>query len=344
MFFTIKMTALCIVSFVFMGLCIINPQESLSGAKDGLLLCGNVIIPSLFPFCVIALFTFKSGIINFISKILDGVTRKFFHLSGEEFCVFLMSFLAGYPVGMRLINELNSADKITKEQGARMALYCVNAGPAFIIIAVGEGILRSRELGIILFLSNLFATLILAFLCERRHSPPPQIENLEKAYISDAFVQSVADAAASIFSVCGWVLLFSALLGALEFDGVFRDVIYAFCEVTNGVIFCKKNLLLISAILSFGGFSVHCQIYSVGKSCAPKYIKFLVFRIFHTLLSLAFLYLILSVKGISVTTFSNGITPIRQNLSFSLAGAISLFLMSLFLILTTQFEKRNKLL
>ena len=344
MFYSLKMTALTAISFVLMGLCLINPMASLEGAKNGLLLCYNLIIPSLFPFCVIALFMFKSGIVNFLSKILDTFTRKVFHLSGEQFCVFLMSFLAGYPVGIRLISELVSTDKISKEQGARMALYCVNAGPAFIIIAVGEGILRNRKLGVILFLANLLGTLILALLCERKNSPPPQVNQKEKPYISDAFVESVADAAKSVFSVCGWVLLFSALLATLNFNGVFRDTIYALCEVTNGVVFCKRNLLLVAAVLSFGGFSVHSQIYSIGKSVAPKYVKFLIFRAFHAALSAAFLYLMLRVSGISVTTFSNGITPIRQNLSFSVAGAISLFLMSLFLILTTQFEKRNKLL
>ncbi len=344
MFYTLKMTAICVISFILMGMCLINPLDSLAGAKEGLLLCGNVIIPSLFPFCVIALFMFKSGIISFLSRLLDFFTRKFFHLSGEEFCVFLMSFLAGYPVGIRLISELAKGGKISKEQGARMALYCVNAGPAFIIIAVGEGILKNRELGVILFLANLLSTLILAVLCERKHTPPPLTQNAEKPYISDAFVESVADASKSVFSVCGWVLLFSALLAALNFSGIFRDIIYALCEVTNGVIFCKSNLILISSILSFGGFSVHAQIYSVGKTISPNYAKFLLFRICHAALSSAFVYLILTISGRTVATFSNGITPLRQNLSFSVAGAVSLFLMSIFLILTTQFEKRNKLL
>ena len=30
------------------------PGEAIAGAKDGLALCGNVIIPSLFPFFVLA--------------------------------------------------------------------------------------------------------------------------------------------------------------------------------------------------------------------------------------------------------------------------------------------------
>ena len=342
--YTFKMTVTTIICLCLLVLCLINPTSSLNGAISGIMLCGNVIIPSLFPFCAIALFAFKSGVTGFLSRLLDGVSRKLFHQSGEQFCVFLMSFLAGYPVGIRLINELAEQKKITSEQAKRMGLYCVNAGPAFILVAVGEGILHDRALGIILFLGNLIATVLLAIITEFSSKPPIYVKNELEANIGDSFVESVAQAATSVFGICAWVILFSALLSALKCkfipNFIYAPISYA-CEVTNGVIFARRNLLMVAAILSFGGFSVHCQFYSIGKKNAPPYLKFLLFRAFHAALSAAFVYLLLMLSGKTVTTFSNGVEPIRQNISFTVAGAISLMLMSIFLISSTQYEKKK---
>ena len=47
------------------------PSQAIEGAKNGLALCGNVIIPSLFPFLVLAGFLVRSGVSQSLGRRLE---------------------------------------------------------------------------------------------------------------------------------------------------------------------------------------------------------------------------------------------------------------------------------
>jgi len=47
------------------------PQECMSAAKDGLTLCYNVIIPSLFPFFVLSSLVVELGLAGYLGKALE---------------------------------------------------------------------------------------------------------------------------------------------------------------------------------------------------------------------------------------------------------------------------------
>lgn len=340
--YTFKMSGLGAVVCFLMVLILLSPSASLEGTINGLMLCGNVIIPSLFPFCALAIFFFKSGIADFFARIFSPLSKKLFHLSGKQFCVFLMSFLAGYPVGMRLICELAESGEIDKEQAKRMGLYCVNAGPAFILVAVGEGMLADKFYGIILLISSFTATLILALITKSNHTPRTAVTDIKKAYISDAFVEGVAEASKSVFGICGWVILFSALLSTLSesfLPSYVTDLICSLSEVTTAAVYAKGNILKISATIGFGGLSVHCQIYSSGKSYAPKYTKFLLFRLIHAAISVGITYLLLKFYGKSVAVISSGTKIIRQNVSFTYASAAALMILCAFSVLSLSYSR-----
>lgn len=49
------------------------PQESMAAARDGLALCGNVIIPSLFPFFVLSSLVVELGMSRYLGRLLEGV-------------------------------------------------------------------------------------------------------------------------------------------------------------------------------------------------------------------------------------------------------------------------------
>lgn len=266
-------------------------------------------------------------------------------MSGEQFCAFLMSFCAGYPVGWRILKELYEDKKISLQTARRMGLYCVNAGPAFIVSAIGDGILGDRIIGKYLLLSQATATVILAFFIERKQKPQKATAVYEKTRLCDAFVESTAEGAASIFGICGWVVLFSAFsqlicCGILP-PAVTKSVILM-TEVTAAASAANGNILLISTILSFCGLSVHCQIYSSAKNCAPKYEVFLMCRLAHAALSTAVTYLCLSLDGRTETVISNGISTVKANTSFTYSSATALLIMSVVLIASVNDRKNYK--
>lgn len=343
--YTVKIGFLSVVAVSVIVFNLAFPQYSLDGAVTGLKICGEIIIPSLFPFCVLALFCQKSGVTAFISHICSPISRKIFHQTGEQFCVFLMSLIGGYPVGMRLIKELYSNGKITLSQAKTMGLYCVNAGPAFIIVAVGEGILLNRICGLYIFAGNMIASVILAITAEIKSKPDETVFDRRRADIGDSFVTATSEAARSMFGICSWVVLFSALISVID-SGFLPDIaekalLYSL-EVSTGVIKAERNIPLIAAIIGFGGLSVHCQVFSACGVCAPKYRFFLIYRLMHSGISAAVTYLFLKLDKRAITTITNNVPFTGHNISFSYACAIALLLTCTVLILSTRQGENNR--
>ncbi len=340
------MTAVSVVAVFLCAIILFLPAVSANGVKSGLILCADVIIPSLFPFCAIALFCQKSGIVSFLANIFSPFSKKVFHQSGEQFCVFLMSFLAGYPIGVRLIKEMYMEEKISADRAKLMSLYCVNAGPAFVLAVVGEGILGDRTLGIFLLISNIIATVFLAVIIERKQTPIKINAVNDNMKIGDAFVDATVGASQSIFGICAWVILFSALLSVID-CGIFPDIVcnavLFTSEVTTAAAGAGGNVLIISSILSFCGLCVHCQVYSSGKGIMPKYPIFLACRFLHAAISSLCTFILLKLDKRTVETFSNGIITQRVNTSFSYTGAIALMIMCVCLIISVSGNKKYKI-
>ena len=123
-----KKIAKPIIFSIFMLLLIINPQCSFNAALEGIDLCIRTVIPGIFP-------------LLFLSSLIAGELRNLplvfiehiLHIPGGTGGLFLVSLICGYPVGAKLLqNEINKKN-ICPENATRMATFCNNASPAFII-------------------------------------------------------------------------------------------------------------------------------------------------------------------------------------------------------------------
>ena len=294
------------------------PSGSSSGALNGIKMCCSVIIPSLFPFAVATLIIFE-----YISR---GIKPK-----NYSAIIMLFSFIGGYPVGSKLIENAYASGIISKKKAELMLGYCVNSGPSFIIIFVGNGVLKSRTLGFVLLLSNLLSSLII-FLIYRRLEKSEYTYDKGKIEIlnfSDSFVKSTYDAAYSMIGICAFVVLFSSIIGTVTeiFCGSNIKQLTMILEVSNGIIQAKGNILIISFLLGFAGISVHFQILSLCNKLKPNYMRFLFSRIFHGLLSAGITFLIIKCFKIRIPTLLPTV--------YSVTVSEKTLLFSLFLMLTS---------
>ena len=148
----IKKYLIAAIALLSICLLIAEPEISMKGVKRGLLICTLKIVPALFPFCVISAFLVNSDIIDVFAKVFSPF-MKLFHLPGVCAGAVLLSFTGGYPVGAITANSMYEKGEITRDEYKRMMLFCVNAGPAFVIGTVGNAIFKSVKAGVILFLS-----------------------------------------------------------------------------------------------------------------------------------------------------------------------------------------------
>ncbi len=326
------------------------PSAFLGGAARGLLICSQVIIPSLFPFTVFSLIIFNCDILGFSKKFLGKISYFLFGLPANAFLSFIMSCFGGFPVGAKLVTNLYENDYINQNTAKRMLYYSVNPGPAFVIVAIGTAILSSKETGIIIYFSNIIASIILCFIfsfSERKEFRPVKNIIRKRKSISDIFVNSVSDAAASIISVCGFVILFSSISEMLREVLTFKNAEYiiALSEISQGAPLVAKNIYFLSFLTAFSGFCVHFQVISVAKNIEINYFKFLLARITSGLLSAGITFLLMKIFKITLPAIAEDSIVFKTGVK-SLTLSAMLIFMSITLIISVKqkFVEKNRVM
>ena len=303
--FAILMVAV-LGAFVF-----ITPEAIKSGAAEGLRLCAGVVVPSLFPFSVVAFFICMSGVLRYGQRCLGRVTRAILGLSWSEFGVFLMSLISGYPIGARLVSQMYNGGEISRERARQLLMFCVNAGPSFIIIAVGNGMIGYKNAGVILFASHITAAVIICRIVTlKRVSIAKPCTKVAWAPLSDCFVKAVASAANGMFSICAFVVLFSVvceLIRIMPVSAAAKDIICCFAEVTSGLAGANVSIPLISFFLGFSGFSVIFQVMASVGEIGFSFVSLVLSRLAHGVVSFVICKLLLCAFPVSTETVSNGV-------------------------------------
>lgn len=264
------------------------PQEAAASAREGLSLCANVIIPSLFPFFVLASLVVSLGLAQELGRVLGPIMGPVFGVSGPGGTALAVGLLAGYPVGAQTVRELYEAGHCDQDEAETLLAFCNNCGPAFLLGTAGAGVFGSGQAGLLLLLCHwLGAVSVGIFFRFRRggrvqfvpHLVPPQ-----PISFFQAFTGAVKSALLSTLNVCAYVVLFSVILTLLRLGGVLglltqgltalglvtaEGVVTGFVELSNGVATLTTGgsllarLATASFVLGFGGLSVQCQTMAV---------------------------------------------------------------------------------
>ncbi len=345
MIYTLFKNLLSKISLVFLTiivivLIILFPELCTQGAKRGLLICGNVIIPSLFPFMVCVLILMRLKFMTPMFKFVSSFCNSVFGQSTDMFGAMVLSMLGGYPIGAKLIKELYTQGKINNKTANIMMVYCVNAGPAFITLAVGVGVFSSKEIGYILLLSHIFATLINALLVSkftRNNTLITCTKEKVDLKFTDNFVLSTGDASASILKICAFVIVFSVINSYLVYFSkdltIFKYMVY-FTEVTSAVTL-TNNLIFVSFLLGFAGISIWFQLFSILKDISINRLLFILGRLMHGTISAIITFLLLKIFNFAESTFSNNIIQAQNkllvtNISLTLSLTITIILFLIF--------------
>lgn len=341
-FFYTKALLVCAFIFLCAYYILTEPSVVSSGIKTGLFNIGNVLLPTLFPFMALACFIENSGASSVFGRALSFVIRVAFRLPEGACATVIMSLVGGYPVGAKMTDSLLKDGVVTKRQAARMYLFCVNPGPAFVLSTVGAGLLSSVRAGVILFCSVTLSSLVMGFVSGFILSEP--IEKSPKASFNGtelscfrAITKSSSQAVSSMLAVSAYVLVFSALcevLKSLKLSENILAFLFSVFEVTNGVIFCcgKYPLPVIAAIIGFGGLCVHFQIMNGVLECGMKIKYFFASRVVCAALSSGICRVLLYLFPVDTSVFALQNSTAVMPYSISLPCCIAFALMSVCLI------------
>ena len=267
------------------------PGEAIAGAKDGLTLCFNVIVPSLFPFFVLSSLVVDLGLAAYLGQALEGLMRPLFRVSGSCAAALALGFIGGYPVGARTALQLYQQGLCTKAEAERLLAFCNNSGPAFILGVVGAGIFGDSRVGLLLYLTHALASLLVGLLfrfyggSERKRPPKAQSKPIQAVTIPAAFTGAVTRSLQSTLNICAFVVFFSVVLQLMSAYGLFaglaqllalagfqaewaRRLVAGLLELSSGVSSLRGSTQLAGRVsmaafmLGWAGLSVHCQVLS----------------------------------------------------------------------------------
>lgn len=276
---------------VFMFLCaVVFPAEAAESIMSSLSLAVRRVVPSLFVFSALAALFARIGLFT-----RAGRLGRLFGLSPACTAVALCGLLCGFPTSAVCAHALWESGEADAGEMRAVLPFCSNAGMAFVVGAVGGGMLGSRRAGYMLFLMQTVLSIVFILLFCRSKSTAAMLPvRAKKESLSHALVASVSAAGGAMLAVCAFIAFFGAAADmiCLVFPSVpplLRAVICSFFEISRGCAefsgAAELSPLLryvgVAFALGFSGVSVACQISErageISISVLPYLAKKLIF-------------------------------------------------------------------
>ena len=311
-------------SFGIFAALLVFPKAAAEAVKAGLIMCAQMIIPSLFPFFIAANLLNELGASKLMSNALAPLGARL-GMSGHGVSAFIIGVTGGYPLGAAYIARLRAQGLVSRDDASRLIVFCNNSGPAFIIGAAGVGVFGSASAGFFLYAVHILAALIFGvIICPKAPCDICYDEDIfSPVSFSAAFTASavslplrkaaasVKRAADSMIGVCSFVVAFSAINGVLDAMDITRSIagelsymlgaelswcaalLAGILELGNGIgsmtglAISPINLALAAFILSWGGLSVHFQTFSMIAGTDIKTARYMIGRFLTALIAAA---------------------------------------------------------
>lgn len=282
------------VCFIVM---LIHASSMLKASTQALNLWFEKLVPSMFMSMVCIKLLYES---NSLLWIPFPFCQKLFHISKQGMRLVLCSLLLGFPAGTCFLDEELTKTSISKQAKERLLYICMMPTSGFVIVTLGTLFFHSLSIGFLLYIIQICAVFTLLFIT-RQHSIQ-SISSYDQSSTSfmSILTKAIKDTGITLFMIGGYILCFRVLTQIfLPYTPFFVQYIGAiFLEFSSGcayihefILSTMQKLYLTTALLSFGGFCIHMQIFSMIQHHQLSYLKFLYYRIGHIILSIFYLFL-----------------------------------------------------
>ena len=240
------------------------------GISSGITLSIKSIIPTLFPFMIIADLIFSVDICNL------KMSRVYSRLFGFPICTseaFILGNLCGFPIGAKMIGKLYEDGGLNSGEVAYMLGVVTNPSLAFTIGVVG-GMRGNAADGIILYFSLISATVAVGKIFNPKNEKYGNSSVISRQ--SFDLNTSIKSTGYNLISVCSYIVFFSAVISLASCfisDKLIMSIIASLLEVGNAtsIIYQSfgcglESLILTGFALGFSGCSVFMQAFSFFKN------------------------------------------------------------------------------
>jgi sporulation integral membrane protein YlbJ len=251
---------------------LLDAAEVRGAVEEGLRLCGQSVIPALFPFLTVSSLLMSLGFGEWAAQPFAPLMRLY-RIGGAGASALLLGLVGGYPVGARTAAELYKGRQLSRNEAERLLFFCNNANPAFLVSFLGVGVFDSPRVGIWLWLIHLLAALLTGLLLARRVSAGYDGRcrtPILTARFSTALTGAVRTALDATLGICAFVVFFYVLVLplrrlALRWGNIGTAVLGVVELFSAAPLLSHDRIgfVLAAGLSGWGGVSVLCQTLAV---------------------------------------------------------------------------------
>ena len=334
-----KKTIIYAVLVFLVTILILNPEKAVLYTKNGILLCQDIIIPSLFPFFVCSGLLVYSGFCEILSKLFKPIMKPLFNINPSGSAAFILGLISGYPLGAVTTCQLYNSLYVSKSEAERLLAFCNNSGPLFILGAVGVSIYHSPQAGMLLYCAHILGAISVGILfrfykTSSFNAPRAEIVTEQKS-ISEVFSIVLNNSIQSILTVCGCVIFCSVMVNLLMdmlcINETFKALLNSSLEFVSGLskisyldISLFSKLLMSAGVCAFAGFSVHMQVMGVAAKSGLSLKPYIFGKCLHAMFAILYTFMLLKIFPLTTPTFSNHINTESLSAGFFISSVYSI--------------------
>lgn len=289
-----KKSMIRVIPIVVLLLLLWNPVLSSRGARNGLVLWADVVLPALMPFMVCSSIIVSLDAIHILTRPFKPLWHSVFKLSDAGSYVLMSGLLCGYPLGAKNCSEFMDDGRITAKEGKYLLAICNHPSPMFLlgytVQKLPPGIPLWR------FLAAVYLPVfVISWMARSMYGiQKPSFGESGNHENRQSFDESLMSAFDVMTKIGGYIMLFSILVEfvkELSIDPVIKAMFLGLIEMTTGIHAISTQMkgivcaVLIIMSVTFGGISGIFQTKSVIKNAGLSIRHYIFWKLVHSFLS-----------------------------------------------------------
>lgn len=281
----------CFISIIFIFK---NNKEVANVILEAVNLFFKKVFVSLFPMFILNDILINLNIPYYFYLLFNKLFLKVFHTSGLGAYVFIMSLISGTPSNAYILKELVELEKLSIEEANHFLTFTYFSNPLFLTVMLSTIFNARIVLKIILchYIANIIIGILMRNKAPKIVTNQKYTQNKSKSSIIKSINKSISTLLMILGTICFYMLLTFIVTNLLPDNLLIKTLISGFLEITNGLntitslnIFIQIKEIIASAIISFGGLSIHTQIKAILENTNMNYSYFLKGRIMQSIIS-----------------------------------------------------------
>ena len=291
-----ELLAVLIILFIYLGI-FINPKLIIESGITSINIFKTRLFPSIFPFFVLASLLLNLGLADKISKKIDFLIKRIFHIEGISSFIVVISIISGFPSGSKYISDCYKKGLISKKTANYLLTFTHFGNPLFILGTCGI-VLNNITIAYKILIINIVANITLGIILRPKEviSSNYTLKN-EKLTFMEALPNAINDAIKLLLFMLGSItffMFFSKLItSTLHLNNFYSVITTGILDLTSGISMVNTlNIsnylqgLIVLSFITFGSLSVHLQVINNIKEQDLSYKYFFMGRIIETFLAL----------------------------------------------------------